>query len=399
MLDKGFFFNPNDISFIEDPYPTYKLLRECEPIHKSPMGYWVLTQYSTILGTLHDKRFSNEPSIYAVLNKKNSTRYISAKIANNTIPFQDPPLQKINRRLISRAYFSYLKQYPLDIQATAKELLFSVLQKGEIDLIQDYAKPLSVKTTSLLLGVPEQDEKKLEAWSEYFFYLFVPIPSQEILSKMEVALTEFKQYFEELVINRSKDPKNDLISHLLSVIDGDERLSIDQIVDTCMLLFADGVENIDSSIANTLLLLINHPKQFQILLNNPELLSSAIEEALRIDPPAQLIARIAKEDILIEDKLIKKNEAVLLVLAAANRDPVQFTDPDVFNIQRETNEHITFGSGKHACIGGGLATEQITVGIKILIQHLNNIKLKNGMPKRVHRFGHRWFDEFIIKFN
>ncbi|PHS73640.1 MAG: hypothetical protein COB22_00065 [Cycloclasticus sp.] len=391
-------YNFSDPTFIVDPYPTYKIMREHDPVYKSPMGYWVLTQYTDILNALGDSRLSNQPSRYAVIGKRNINKYISAEIANNIIPFMDQPIHKEQRRLISKAYFSHLKETPPDINLLAKNLLEKHYSKGHIDLIQDFGKPLSTQVIAENIGVPTEDWGLLEKWSELFFYLFVPIPSNEILLKMEEGLALFRHYFSNLLNLRKNRPENDLISKLIGTRYNETYLTDIQIVDTCMLLFADGVENIDSAIANSIVALIEHPEQLILLQKHPEKSRLAADECLRYDPPAQLIAKIAKEDLLIQDKLIKQGEAIILVLASANRDSQYFAFPDRLDITREKNNHLTFGYGKHACIGGRLATDQIEAGIMCIVNNLNELTVQNNESYRVPRFGHRWFNSLPLSF-
>lgn len=392
-------YNLSDPNVILDPYPTYKTMREVNPVYKSPMGYWVLTRYNDIYNALRDTRLSNKPSRYAVVGERNISKYISARIANTIIPFMDAAAHKEQRRLISKAYFGQLKETPPDINRIATNLLEKHYSKGQMDLINEYGKPLSTQVIAEILGVPINDWGLLEKWSELFFYLFVPIPSNEILIKVEEGLDLFQKYFVSLVNIRKQKPANDLISKLIDISINETQLTDEQVVNTCMLLFADGVENIDSAIGNSITALLANPEQLKILQKQPEKSRLATDECLRFDPPAQLIARIAKEDLTIQNQLIKQGEAIILVLASANRDPEFFDAPEQLNISRESNPHLTFGVGKHACIGGRLATDQIENGIMCIINNLSELTLNGQEKYRINRFGHRWYSSLNLSFS
>jgi len=209
---------------------------------------------------------------------------------------------------------------------------------------------------------------------------------------------EFRRYFANLIQERLKRTRKDLISELIQAVDGQHRLSEAEIIDTCMLLFSDGVENVDSAIGNSVAALLANPSELTRLQEEPQLIHRAVEECLRYDSPGQFIPRVALEDIAFGEKLIRKNAGAFLVLASANRDPTQFRDPDRLDIGREQNPHLAFGKGRHSCIGAPLVRLEIATGINVILRHLRDLKQKEVALKWMPRLGHRWLENLPVTF-
>jgi len=391
-------FSPLDPAFINNPYPVYAALRERDPIHRSPMGIWAITRYKDVVDALRDPRLSNEPSPYAVVHRKNSDRYLAAQVANNIIPFMDPPRHATSRKLISQSFHAQLNQSPPEIRGIATRLLDQCRAKGELDIISDFATPLSIAVIGQILGIPEQDQKRLKICSEAFFYLFSAIPSDDVLTRLERGLAEFRQYLSSLIRDRRINPKTDLISALIEASDGQYRLNETELINTSMLLFSDGVENVDSGIGNSIAALLANPSELTRLQEQPHLIQGAVDECLRFESPAQYIPRVALEDIALGEKLIRKNAGVFLVLASANRDSAQFNDPDTLDITREPNPHLSFGRGRHSCIGAALVRQEIEIGITVILHNLQNLKQKHPVHEWMPRAGHRWLATLPVTF-
>ncbi len=286
-----------------------------------------------------------------------------------------------------------------DMAGIAGRLLERHRERGELELLSDFGLPFSTALISHLLGIPEEDEPFLKKCSESFFYLFVPMPSEEIRAQVDRSLEEFRYYFAALIKQRRASPGSDLISELLQTTDRGRRLSEAELIDTCMLLFADGVENIDSGLGSAIIALLDHPDQLQLLRERPELMLGAANELLRYETPAQFLGRVACEDTSIGGVPIRKHQAVLLMIGAANRDPEQFDRPDRLNILRSPNPHLVFGRGKHSCIGTTFASTQFGAGLAAILHHLPDIALKNETRRWIPRLGHRWLAELPVTFS
>ena len=392
-------FTPLDPAFVNNPYSVYAALREHDPIHRSSMGIWIITRYKDVSAALRDPRLSNAPSPYAVVHSRNSHRYVAAQVANNILPFLDPPKHATSRKLIGQAFHTHLNLAPADVHTIAMRLLDRCRAKGEMDVISDFATPLSIAVIGQILGIPEQDLTQLKIWSEAFFYLFSAIPSDDVLDRLERALAEFRHYLSGLILERRNNPKNDLISTLVQASDGNYRLNDTELIDTAMLLFSDGVENVDSGIGNSVAALLANPSELKRLQEQPQLIQWAVDECLRFESPAQYIPRVALEDIAVGEKLIRKNAGVFLVLASANRDAAQFTDPDRLDITREPNPHLSFGRGRHSCIGAPLVRQEIEIGITVILHNLQNLKQMNPVLEWMPRAGHRWLASLPVTFS
>ena len=382
--------------FVRDPYPVYAQLRAGDPVHLSPMGFWVLTTHADVLAAMNDDRLSNRPSRFAVTHARNRGRYAAADVANNIIPFLDPPQHTQARKLISRAFYAHLRERPPDVAGRCARLLQPLLDQPGFDAIADLGRPLAAGVVAEFLGLPARDLERLHGWSHWFFYLFSPIPSQEVLDGLNRALTEFRDYLRDLLETRRREPADDLISRLLRPDDEGARLPDAEVIDTCMLLFADGVENVDSGLGNSVLTFLQHPASWETLQNSPELGTALVNEALRLNPPGQFISKIALEDFELGGKQLRKDQAVILVLASANRDPAVFEEPDSFLPRRSRNRHLSFGRGRHACLGAPLVELELTEALKALAGCRRRLRLAVDVPQWQARLGHRWLEKLPV---
>lgn len=397
-MDLSKAFDIRSQAFIDDPYAIYKILQQHDPIHKSDHGFWVLTRYDHIVEAMADSRFSNEPSPFAAVHRRNRQRFVAADVANNILPFQDPPIHSSCRRVISKAFQGHYRDNPPNIDTVAQQLLAQHNRADGIDVMADFATPLTSIVIADVLGLPRSDTGKLKDWSHWFFYLLSVIPSKEILDQVNLNLIEFRDYLSQFVEHADSEPSaGNFISRLLNESAGDARLSHDQIVDTLMLLYADGVENSDSAIATALVDILSRPNIHHQLLENPELLSQAVDESLRLNPAGQYIAKIAKQDIDFHGFRIKRNEVVLLVLAAANRDPTRYTQPDDFILSRGVPSHLSFGKGRHSCLGATLVRAEMQVALSHLLP-IPKIELTDAPKQWQSRLGHRWLVSLPVRF-
>ena len=383
-------FDPFDADFVQNPYPAYETLRDHDPVHRSALGFWVLTRHQHIVAALNDPRHSNAPAPYAVVNRRNIDRYVAADVANTIIPFLDPPEHTAPRRLIASEFQAHLKGREGMIEGIADDLLAGLRGAGEIEFLRDFATPFAVAAICRFMGYPERDPDLLKGWTDSFFYLFTAMPSVEILQGVNRALSEFREYTRQIVEQRRRAPEDDLISRLLQARRDGYALSERQLIDNCMLIFADGVENVESGLATVVATLLQHPDQLDLMMRRPELIGNAVEEFIRHQPPAQFIGRIALEQIEIGGKTIRPKDVVILVLASASRDSRVFPDPDRFDIARENLRHLSFGRSRHSCIGGGLATKEFQIALRAIFDGSRRISLRDREITWTARMGHRW---------
>lgn len=376
---------PLDEAFVANPYPLLARLRKEEPVHRNSTGIWALTRYADIAAAMSDARFGNAPSPYAVVNQRNRAKYVCADVANNIIPFLDPPEHDTPRRLIGRAFAKQIRHQPPDLKALAEEFIAPLRERSQFDLLHDFATPYAIAAIARTLGVPKEEEASLKEWSHWFFYLFSIIPSHEVRQKLDEALTAFRAYFRDRLERVKQVPDDSLLTGLAQ-----SGLNDSEVVDTCMLLFADGVENVDRAIAAGVSLLLPLDGIWRELASDKDLLDSVVDECLRFESPAMFVGRVAREDITLHGCIIPKNAGVLLMFGSANRDPDMFENAEVFDPRRKPNRHLAFGQGRHSCIGGPLVRMEMAAAFAALAAAFPNLRLTAAPVEWTPRIGHRW---------
>ena len=391
-------FDPLNSEFIANPYSTYRYLREHEPIQRGATGAWVLSRYEDIANALVDSRLGNAPSKYATVNKRNADRYLCADLANNILPFLDPPDHTVPRKLISHSFHQYLVKNPPPLTGIAEQVLEGLPRSEEFDLLSKFATPYTAKVFCHLLGTDEKQIPELLQWSDWFFYLLTVIPSAQARIQIDQALANFRACIAQLVEARKSKPGTDFISYLLQENGDQAKLDDIQIIDNLILLFADGVENVDKAICNAVTLFLKFPEQRDLLDNHPEFLPQAVDECLRYESPAQFIGRVAKQDLEISGQLIRRNEAILLLLGSANRDLSQFDNADTFDITRKPNPHLSFGKSRHGCVGGIFVRQEMQAALKTILNQLPGVELSCPDLNWQPRMGHRWLVELRMRY-
>jgi cytochrome P450 len=275
------------------------------------------------------------------------------------------------RRLVSQAFTPrVITTLAGRISQLTDELLTAVRESGndQFDLVSALAYPLPVRIISELLGVPPQDHATFAAWSAKLAHSVQPSfgavdPAE--LAQTEQASAEFRDYFTRLIEARRSSLGDDLLTKLIKAEDEGQRLTLDEMISTCVLLLVAGHETTVGLISNAMLALLRNPDQFAALAADPELAAQAVEETLRFDSPVQLTGRVATGGLEETEGAV-----ILLLLSATGRDPAAFTDPDTFDLRRGTNEHLSFSAGAHFCLGAPLARLEATIALKALATRL-----------------------------
>jgi len=245
---------------------------------------------------------------------------------------------------------------------------------GEMDLIADFASSIPVIVIAEMLGVPAEDRARFRHWSEEIVRT-LGISSVEDARASARAGRELRAYFESIAAERRQNPKDDLLSALLQAEEEGDRLSWDEVVGTLILLLLAGNETTTNLIGNGMLALLRNPEQLEALRADPELTDSAVEELLRYDGPVQATSRITLEDVEIRGTKIPALTELIALIGSANRDPDQFSDPDVLDVHRSDNRHLAFGFGIHFCLGSNLARYEGRTAIRALVDHFPGMKL------------------------
>ncbi|KYC37611.1 cytochrome [Scytonema hofmannii PCC 7110] len=377
-----FKFNPFLPEFHTDPYPIYTHLRTEDPIHMSSLGIWIISRYTDVVQALRDPRLSSAQSHISRYSRQQGTPSPVVSLSSQCLFFRDPPDHTRLRRLASKAFNArVMEEMRSRIVNFVNELLDRVEGAGTMDIIADFSRPLPVRTISELLGIPEADRSQLKQWSHWLAHIFDPMKSSNLGEEVNQAVLEFRDYLIDLIAERRQHPQKDLISALIQARDEQDKLTEDELLVTCMLLFASGEETTVNLIGNGMLSLLRHPHQLEKLKENPLLIQNAVEELLRYESPLQICGRTAIDSLEIGGKTIRKGLPVFLLLGSANRDPEQFPDPDRLDLTRPDNRHLAFGDGIHYCLGSGLARIQGQIAINSLIQRLPALQLQTDTPE------------------
>ncbi|HEX5757226.1 MAG TPA: cytochrome P450, partial [Arenimonas sp.] len=376
-------FDPHARDFLADPYPFYARLRSANPAHRSPAGMWVLSRYADVRDAVRDPRLSSRPSRYSVHARGNAERFPAARLARYLLPFLDAPDHTRLRKLVARAISdAQAEDMRGRIASIVERLIAPGLARGEMDIVRELAMPLPVEVIAELLGIPESDRAQLKVWSANFFHIFSPLPPPDVYAALNQAVVEFSDYLVGLIDQRRRSPGDDAISRLIAARDNDDRLSEDELVATCILMFANGEESLINLIGNAFHSLLQHPAQMARLRAEPALMRNAVEELLRFDAPAQIVGRTALADLEIGGQRIGAGDPVFLLIGSANRDAAQFADPDRLDLGRNASGHLGFGGGPHACIGAGLARIEAQQAIAALLSTTRDIESLLSNPPR-----------------
>src|SRR5262252_8078435 len=368
-------FNPFLPEFHANPYPFYHRLRAADPVHRTPMGLWVLTRYDDVVSVLRDPRFGREEFAQILAN-------VYGEGARSML-FRDPPDHTRLRGLVSQAFTPrMIERMRSHIQDIVDRLLDRVQSANAMDVIADLAYPLPVTVICEMLGVPTDAHSGIRQWSADLARSVdaIGMPTdEEVVTRGRVAQQAMLDYFSHLIPERRQTPRDDLLSLLIAAEEQGDRLTEGELLITCLLLFVAGHETTVNLIGNGLLALLNHPDELAKLRADPTLLPSAVEELLRYDSPVQRTGRITNTDVELDGRKIAKGSLVLTAIGAAHRDPAHFHDPDRLDITRRDNRHVAFGFGIHFCLGAPLARVEGQIALGTLLRRMPNLALA-GTP-------------------
>jgi len=394
-----------------NPYPFYMQLRSQDPVHwDEEMGFWVLARYADIASVYNDDRFSRAQGLMRGFQRlpENEQR-IAEPVYHSfskTMFYADPPYHTHLRGLMNNAFtprrVEQLRPY---IQRVVDDLLDVVQAKGQMDLIHDLAYPLPVMVIAELLGLPSQDRQRFKGWSDDLFAILGTVRhAPHLMERAAQSLTQMTEYITALSHERREQPRDDLLSALISVVDEDEssacphhasetrtpphsrgrlareqpataHLTQEELVANINILLSTGHETTTHLIGNGLLALLQNPDQMQKLRHEPRLISPAIEEMMRYENPVQITYRSAIEDVEMGGRQIRKGDLVNSILGSANRDLERYTDPDRFDITRNEGRHLNFGQGIHFCIGASLVRLEAEIAFLTILRRFPQLQL------------------------
>lgn len=376
-------------SFFADPYSVYRDLRQESPIHWcEPWGQWVITRYEDVRDVnLDPVRFSSTgweekfmsrlPSAVGVLSELR--RHYGTKV----ISMSDPPEHRRLRRLVVRSFTPrVLEGMRPRIERIVDDLLDKLEGTTEADAIEGFAYPLPAIVIAELLGAPEDAREQFVEWSlNIVSFVGTGNPDAERARRADETVRAFRALLEPLIAERRRCPTGDLLS-LLASSDGDDQLTMDELVSTCIILLFAGHETTANLIGNGLLALFRHPEQLEKFRARPELTQTAIEELLRYDSPVQRNRRVATQDVEMHGALIRRGDAVLAFLGSANRDENVFERPNDLDLERQPNHHQAFGHGIHFCAGAALSRLEAPIALNRLLERFPDIRLGPHFQER-----------------
>lgn len=363
---------------LANPYPLYQRLRSEDPVHWDPyLHSWVITRYSDAVRVFQQFSAARMPTPEQLVALGLEAFTPIAQVMVRQMLFLDPPAHTHIRTLAAQAFTPHrVKLLATRIREVTCHLLEAVHEQGKMDVIADLAYPLPAIITSELLGTPSSDWKQLTIWSSDFAQLLgnfqhSPDHTAQILHSLE----EMISYFRAILHEQKQHPHEGLITTLMTAeIDG-VHLSDEDIIANTIVTMVGGLETTTNLIGNGLLSLLRHPYELAKLQATPSLILSTVEELLRYESPSQHTARLAPENIEIGGKYIRKRQAVIVVMGAANRDPERFADPDRLDICRADNRHVAFAWGNHFCFGAPLARLEGQIVFETLLQMLPELHL------------------------
>jgi hypothetical protein len=391
-LAAGFDLERLTPEFYANPYPTYLALRENEPVKRMPNGSYFLTRYDDLVTAYKNTRaFSSDKKREFLPKYGNSLLY---EHHTTSLVFNDPPAHTFVRRLIMGALSPRaIAGMEPDLIALVDRLLDVIAAKGRFELIGDFAAAIPVEVIGNLLDVPRGEREPLRDWSLAILGALEPVIGAEVFARGNQAVREFLAYLEILVERRRARPGNperDVLTRLIQGEDNGERLSPKELLHNCIFLLNAGHETTTNLIGNGLVALHDHPSEKRRLIEQPDLIKTAIEEILRFESSNQLGNRMTTERAQLGGITLEAGTPITLCIGAANRDPAQFADPERLDVGRTPNRHLAFATGAHQCAGMALARLEGAIAISHFLKRFPNYAL-NGTPVRGGRVRFRGF--------
>lgn len=367
-------FDPYDHAVQDDPFPIYEVLRKEHPVWHDPEGrFWAITRYEDVRTALQSHEiYSNTGGIILGTDVEK---------APPSMVLMDPPEHTRLRNLVSRAFTPRrIASFEDALRESVDEFIDAFIDLDEVDLVPAFADLVPVRAISDIVGVPREEREQFRQWAD----LMIGDPQSEAGM---TAMMECFGYFSQMLEDRTKHPRDDMLTAMAQAeVDG-ERLSLEEQVGMVLLLFFAGIETTVFHMSNLVYELGIHPEIQQQLRDDPSLIPSAAEEVLRFDAPVQGDIRTLKQDVELHGVTMPKGDVVLVVLGSANRDPEVFENPDVLDIRRSPNPHLSFAHGPHFCLGAPLVRLEQRVAFERLLERVPPFRVKEEGAKRRHMNG------------
>jgi cytochrome P450 len=371
-------FNPFDPAVVADPYPYYRLMRERDPVHRNAtVRTWFLTRHADVYDLLRDDRFSSDGT--------RSERYVPPPLGRGrparSMLVVDPPDHTRLRNLVSKAFTPRMVEHLRPrIESITADLVDRLARESVADLIVQFAYPLPVIVIAEMLGVPARDRARFQEWSAVAVRGLDPFLDSATQEAVFDAREALAGYLRAVIAERRREPADDLITAMIAAREKGDLFNEGELVAMCNLLLIAGHETTVNLIGGGTLSLLRNADQLERLRAEPALAGSAVEELLRYSPPVQWTGRVATVELELGGRRIAPGQSVVGILAAANRDPEVFDDPDRLDVGRDPNPHVSFGRGIHFCLGAPLARLEATVALPMLLERFPGMRLA-GEPE------------------
>lgn len=370
-----------DPEVLANPYPLYHRLRLEDPVHWDPFLHaWVVTRYQDVVTVLHRYSAQRTPTPEQLSAMGLAALNPIAQVMVKQMLFLDPPAHTRLRSLAACAFTpARVGVLRAHIGEIACRLLDQAAPRGRMDVIADFAEPLPCIITAEMLGVPVSDHPQLKLWSQDFAEMLGNFQHNfNRAPRVLKSVAEMTAYFRSAIREQRHRPRTGLVNALMTAeLDGD-RLSEEEIVANCIVTMVGGQETTTNLIGNGILSLLRNPGQLARLRADLNITPAAVEELLRYESPSQHTARLAPEDTTLGGKRIARRQAVIAVMAAANRDPERFPHPDVLDLTRADNRHLAFGWAAHFCFGSALARIEGQIAFELFLRRLPEVTLPPG---------------------
>ena len=365
--------------FYSDPYPTYRALREQDPLHQCPDGSWFLTRYADLDRIYRDRRSfsSDKKAVFAPKFGEQSPLY---EHHTNSLVFNDPPYHtRVRRAIVGALSPRVLKDMEPGLISLIDRLIGQLEVRGEFDGIEDFAAAIPVEVIGNLLSVPQAERGPLRGWSLAILGALEPVLNPEQQRRGNAAVTDFLAYLRALIRERRRglaDEDQSMLARLIREERAAEPITETELLHNCVFLLNAGHETTTNLIGNALHLLLTHEEQLRKLRAEPTLITTTVEEVLRCESPNQLGNRLVVEPAQIADQLLQPGTYLHLCIGAANRDPDVFPEPDRFEIGRVPNQHLAFAAGSHACAGMSVARLEAQLAIPRIVRRFPRLRVK-----------------------
>ena len=383
-------YDPYAYEIHEDPYPTYRRLRDEAPAYFNPdRQFWALSRYHDVYQAFHD--WETYSSAEGVSLERSTTGGLPMIIS------MDPPRQAKLRKLVSKAFTPrrVATMEPV-IRALTRKWLAPLLARGEGDFIEDFSAKLPMDAISVLIGVPAEDQDLVRGWADALLHRN---PGDDSIPPAGLeASANMIRYFAQVVGRRRGAPAEDLVSDLIvAEIDG-EHLADDEIIGFCFLLAIAGNETTTKMLGNAIYQLGRHPDQRALVVREPSRIPDVVEETLRFDNSTQMLARTLARNVTLHERTLRAGERLVLLLGSGNRDERVFARADAFDITRPPQPHLGFGYGMHVCLGASLARLEGRVALEEFLPYAADYVIDESGLVRVHSANVRGYAHVPIRF-